>query len=243
MKSDAYGQEARTSTWADATVIAVALVLPTITTYLYFVLLAGSELMRVAFAASKIVQFALPLVWVIGVQRVRISFRPPSSKGVVLGLAFGAMVLVAMLVLYFGFLRTSSLLADAPAEVRRKLTQLGCDTPLAFLALAAFYSLGHSFLEEYYWRWFAFGQLARLMPLWPAIVLSSLGFMAHHVIVVGMYIDQWPLVMLFSLCVAVGGAVWAWMYHKSGTLYGPWLSHMLVDAGLMAMGYDMVWGS
>ena len=28
------------------------------------------------------------------------------------------------------------------------------------------------------------------------------------------------------------GAAWAWIYHRSGSLLGPWLSHLLIDAGI-----------
>ena len=42
---------------------------------------------------------------------------------------------------------------------------------------------------------------------------------------------------LLALAVAAGGALWAWLYHRSGALYGPWLSHACADAGLMAIGY------
>ena len=51
-----------------------------------------------------------------------------------------------------------------------------------------------------------------------------------------------PLALFFSLCVAVGGAFWGWLYHQTGSLYAPWASHLLIDAGIMAVGYDMVRG-
>jgi membrane protease YdiL (CAAX protease family) len=44
---------------------------------------------------------------------------------------------------------------------------------------------------------------------------------------------------VFSLAVAVGGAVWAWLYDFSRSLIGPWLSHMLVDIGIFVIGYDL----
>ena len=73
------------------------------------------------------------------------------------------------------------------------------------------------------------------------MLISSLGFMAHHVIVLGFYFG-WhsPWVYLLSLAVAIGGAFWAWLYDRTGSLAGPWLSHMLVDAGIFAVGYRMI---
>jgi membrane protease YdiL (CAAX protease family) len=110
-----------------------------------------------------------------------------------------------------------------------------------YVALAVFYSLAHSLLEEYYWRWFVFGQLRRLLPLWPAIVVSAVGFMAHHVLVLSLYFGWWTWpTMLLSAAVAAGGGFWAWLYDRSGSLLGPWLSHLLIDAGIFFVGFHLV---
>src|SRR5262249_47344598 len=87
-----------------------------------------------------------------------------------------------------------------------------------------------------------FGRLQRVLPLIAAIVTSSLGFMAHHVVVLSVYFPGQFLtaVMPFSLGVAVGGAVWAWLYHHTNSLAATWLSHVLVDAAIMAVGYDLL---
>ena len=71
--------------------------------------------------------------------------------------------------------------------------------------------------------------------------MSSLGFLAHHVLVLGKFFGfANPATYLLSACIAVGGAVWAWLYDRTGSLLGPWLSHMLVDAAIFAIGYDLV---
>ena len=74
-------------------------------------------------------------------------------------------------------------------------------------------------------------------------MVSSLGFMAHHVILLATFLG-WdsPLAYLFALAVAIGGAVWAWIYSWSGALLGIWLSHMLIDAAVFLIGYDLVRG-
>ena len=80
-----------------------------------------------------------------------------------------------------------------------------------------------------------------MVPGWAAIVLSSLGFMAHHVIVVHAFLQgPWWLTAFFSLCVAFGGGVWAWLYARFGSLYGPWVSHFLLDVTIMYIGFDLV---
>ena len=40
--------------------------------------------------------------------------------------------------------------------------------------------------------------------------------------------------------VAVGGAFWAWLFQRTGSLVAVWWSHVLIDAALMAIGYDLL---
>jgi len=80
--------------------------------------------------------------------------------------------------------------------------------------------------------------------MWPALVLASLGFMAHHVIVLAVYFPGmtkfFTLALPFSLGVAIGGGVWCYVYQRSGSLLATWLSHFLIDAAIMVIGYDLV---
>jgi membrane protease YdiL (CAAX protease family) len=227
----------------DVAVILVALALPSLITWIYFYraasAAAGAQL--AVFNAVKILQFGLPIAWVLFVQRERVTLKPPHRQGVGIGLAFGAMIAAAMAALYFVLLKDSALLKGATSEITSKVAGFGIDRVWKYAALGVFYSVCHSFLEEYYWRWFVFGQLRRIIPLAPAVVISSLGFMAHHVLVLGKYFGfDSPATWLFSGCVAIGGAVWAWLYERTGSLLGPWLSHLLVDAAIFAVGYDLV---
>jgi hypothetical protein len=156
-----------------------------------------------------------------------------------LGLGMGAAVAGIMVAAYFGGLAHSDFFAHAAEVLRNKLPAFGIDSPSRMIALGVFYSAIHSLLEEYYWRWFVFGQLRRLVPLPAAVVVSSLAFMGHHVIVLSIYLS-WPGTAAASGCVAVGGALWAWLYQRSGSLYAPWVSHLLIDAAIFAIGYEMV---
>ncbi|NNC75715.1 MAG: CPBP family intramembrane metalloprotease, partial [Acidimicrobiia bacterium] len=91
------------------------------------------------------------------------------------------------------------------------------------------------------WRWFVFGQLRQRTGFRAAMIISSLAFMAHHVIVMGIY-TGWssPYTYLFSASVAVGGAYWAWLYERSDSLVAPWVSHFFVDVAIFAVGYALV---
>ncbi len=228
-------------------VLAGALVYPSLLTWAYFVYLAGKPgtAQQLAFAAGKSLQFALPACWVLliaGQRRVPTA-RRGASWGAVVGILFGLLIGSAAWVLYTLGLKPSGLFDEPAKLVAEKVQQFGARGAVSYALLAAFYALIHSALEEYYWRWFVFGRLQHIVR-WPwAAAISSIGFMAHHVIVLGYYFHfDSPATWFFSLCVAVGGAFWAWLYRQTDSLLGPWLSHALIDAVIFLVGYDLVRG-
>jgi uncharacterized protein len=230
-----------------ALALLLAMVYPSVMTLLEFIVLPASgqhdnPILPLVFAAGKLVQFGFPLLYVLCFQPGRVRPSRPTSRGVGLGTVFGLVVAAGIIGLYFTWLRNTVLMTETPAKVHGWLTHMHLTTPERFLAMAAFLSVLHSFLEEYYWRWFVFGGLRKYLPEIVAVVLSSLAFMAHHVIILYVYLPGqfWTLAVPFSLGVAGGGMVWAWLYARTESLYAPWISHMLVDAALMIVGYEMV---
>jgi len=219
-----------------------ALALPTLVTLAYFVWSEGlnAGLRQAIYGVAKVVQFGFPIGWVWLVQRRQTQPWPVSLRGVNWGIAFGVVVLAAALALYQSWLKSADLFTTGIGPIQAKIADLGLDSAWKFAALGVFYSLCHSLLEEYYWRWFVFDQLRRLVPLGAAIVISALGFMAHHVLVIGAFFGMSsPVTWLLSAAVATGGVFWAWLYHRSGSLLGPWLGHLLVDAAIFLIGYDL----
>jgi membrane protease YdiL (CAAX protease family) len=230
-------------TLADLAVVGIALVLPSVTTWAYFfgAATSASGVQAAVYSVVKFVQFALPIAWVVLVQKQRPRLRPRGSEGIAIGLVFGVAVAIGMFGLYELALDDTAVMDLAEAEIRRKTLGFGIDTLAKFAMLGGFYSLVHSLLEEYYWRWFVFGQLRRFTSFRAAAIVSSLGFMAHHVLVLGKFFGfASPTTYLLSACIAVGGFVWAWLYDRTGSLVGPWLSHALVDAGIFSLGYQLV---
>jgi uncharacterized protein len=246
------------------------LAFPSLVTVTYFVWLAGQPrvLQHGAYVIGKTVQFVFPAAWVFWITRrprpwawprrrglgVAPAFRvlprcgsgrrPNLQRGLGLGTAFGLLVFAVMLVLYHGLLKPQGVFEGGPAEaIQAKVRGFGVAGVWQFVTLGAFYAIGHSLLEEYYWRWFVFGQLRLACRAGTAIAVSSLGFMAHHVILMAVYFG-WssPWTYGFSLAVAIGGVFWAWLYERSGSLLGPWISHLLIDAAIFTVGYDLVRG-
>jgi membrane protease YdiL (CAAX protease family) len=229
-----------------------AMTFPTLAAWSYFLVLAeqggqANVWQQTAYVAGKIVQFAFPLLFLIVVERrilpVRSASKGPIAPCLRDGLIFALLVVALMLGIYFGALRGTGMLQQTPARLQQKLQEFNMATPARYAVLAAFVVAAHSLLEEYYWRWFVFGQLRRLTMRTLAIALSSLAFMAHHVVVLYVYLPGWfwTAALPFSLGIAVGGAVWAWLYERSGSLWPSWLSHLLIDAGIFAIGWDLLW--
>ena len=234
---------------ANLRAILFAIVFPSVVTLVYFVVLADQPavIQQAIYTVLKVIQFAFPAVWVFVIVGKKIRWAGPTKGSVSMGVGFGLLVAGAMLALTLfwlepvGFFDSGSEETTPRAQIREKVTDLGTDSLAKYGALGVFYAICHSFLEEYYWRWFVFKGLRPYTTLGKAIAISSFGFMAHHVIVLGTFFG-WisPVTYVFSLAVAVGGAVWAWIYERSDSIYGPWLSHMLVDAAIFIVGYKLV---
>jgi membrane protease YdiL (CAAX protease family) len=224
-----------------------AMLFPTLIAWGYF--LAGAEggaepskWVQQVYLAGKIIQFAFPIVFLLLLRERWPRLVLPSRQGLLLGLGFGVLVGALILGAYFLFLRDTPGMQETARRVHAKLVQGGITTAARYLLLASVLCVPHSLGEEYYWRWFVFGRLRQWLPFVPAMVLSSLAFMAHHVIILYVYLPGqfFTQVVPFSLCIAIGGAAWAWLYNRVGTLYPSWLSHLLVDAAIFAVGWDIV---
>ena len=223
--------------------LALAIVLPSFVTWVYFVALAEAPAAAQisASAIGKGIQFALPVIWVFFICRRKVKWQWPTGSDLALGLASGAAISGAMAALYFGWLQHAEIFTSAIEPVREKVSGFGIDSVPKYLALTVFYALIHSLLEEYYWRWFVFAELDKLSPRAVAISISSIGFAAHHVIVLAKYFGYTsPLTWIFALGVAVGGVIWAWLFSRSQSLWGVWLSHLLVDAAIFLIGLHLI---
>ncbi len=223
-----------------------AMTFPTAMAALYFLIMAGGQkanlAQQLAYSLGKGIQFTFPLLFVFLADGRWPRLKRPRFDGLSLGLGFGLLVTGAMLVLYHGFLADAAVMASTPAQVRGKLHELGITSLSHYLGLTAFIVVGHSLLEEYYWRWFVFARLCRGMRALPAALVSSLAFMAHHVVVLYVYFPGQFLIAVvpFSLSIAIGGLVWAWLFRRTGSIWAPWLSHLLIDAAIFAIGWDLV---
>jgi membrane protease YdiL (CAAX protease family) len=234
----------RITSWADLAALSFAAIFPFAAAWVYLVVMAthdSSVAVRTTYGAAKVLQFALPAIWIGLICRQSLRLPLMSTSGVKAGLLLGVAVAGGMLLLYYFWLKPMHYMAQFAAPIKGTAASFGMESPAAFAAGGVLFSLVHSLLEEYYWRWFVFGGLRRYMPVAAAVVVSAVAFTAHHVILLATFFGALTLpAIFFSLCVAVGGAAWAVIYHRSGSLLGPWLSHATIDAGIFVVGYDIL---
>ena len=221
-----------------------AMTYPFVLTVIYFIFMNGRDtgIQNTVFSSLKLIQFAFPAVFVFLVCRESIELPVWKKPAMRLGVVFGILILVAALGLYFGLLKgTRHLICTLNRRCWGKWKALDWQVPEPMRPLLFFYSVIHSGMEEYYWRWFVYKRLAKSVPDCLAICFSSIGFMAHHVVIMVVFFGLTsPLAYLFSIGVAVGGAFWAWLYGRSGNFMAVWLSHAIVDTALFIIGYDLI---
>jgi membrane protease YdiL (CAAX protease family) len=228
--------------------IILGLTLPSLVTWVYFDLLSDTDSIyqKTAYACGKGLQFLLLFV-VASVWLRKELFNDLAKRCsfsyVKVGVVSGVLIGVAIVGAYFVVLIPLGLLDSVSAQAKEKLSELGADSPATLLLIAGFYALVHSGLEEIYWRSFVFRELAKRMLPALAILVSSIGFMAHHVIVLAKYFSyQSPMTYVCSLGVAIGGVWWAWLALRSNSLLPGWISHAIVDAAIFGVGFLLVFG-
>jgi membrane protease YdiL (CAAX protease family) len=227
-------------------VLFFALLFPGFMSWLEYAAIPGGEagpspVLQVIYVFGKAFQIVVPILYVSAtIGRIPCPGRP-TCKGIELGLAFGLLVALGTIALYFIFLRDTSVFRESPIQIKAKLDEFGLNSPTGFALFAVGITIPHSLLEEYYWRWFIFGQLRSILSLRVAILLSSIAFGAFHIFQLTAFLPGhiFSAVLPFAACTAVGGAIWAWLYHRTGSVYAPWLSHLIVDASLFVIGYDL----
>lgn len=226
----------------------LGLVIPTAITWVYFVWLAEAPPGRqqAAFGIGKGLQFLLLAFvlygWMGGLWKRSLGrWKEIRLSHWLVGALSGMLIGGSIVASYLWMLLPLGAMESVREVAMAKLTAYGGDSVLGMAAIGLFYSLVHSGLEELYWRVFVYRGLAGNMADHWALGLSSLGFMAHHVLVLGKffgYASAWTYIC--SAGVAIGGLIWGVMFRKTKSLWPAWLSHGLVDASLFLIGYHLV---
>ena len=199
--------------------------------YFYFIAFAGTGFAQILYAGVKVFIFAWPIFWYF------VAFKPAKFEnrdlkcsifwGMVTGLLIGGVILDS----YFLF---RDYFDSYHGVFYEKVRDFNIESYYLYVGIV--FSIFHSLLEEYYWRWFVLKGLMLKMPFWPAAIIGSAAFAGHHYIVLSQFFDP-VMTGIFGTAVGVGGLIWCYLYKTYGSIIGPWISHFWVDRGLVLVGY------
>lgn len=213
-----------------------ALVLPTIAALLSNVFFPGTKLGNGSYLAIKFFLLTWPLVSVGWILRERL--KGPFShrdlgRSLVTSIAVG-LGLLAALVIAVKSAPIAMLLMKQASAIAMGIVDKG--VAMHYVAFALTISIVHAGLEEFFWRWYVFGQMRRIFSKWWAHGLAAMAFAAHHFVILGGLFPLLPTIV-FGMTVALAGFLWSLLYERYGSLVGPWISHMIIDLGLMWVGW------
>ena len=207
---------------------------PSLAVLFGLILYPNTALGQAIFISGKCWVLLLPLAWYLGIERKRPSLSKPSIISLLVGILSGLLI---ALVVYCAYLLFGRYIDSA--ALRSVATNIGLDTKKSFLLLALYWVLVNSLLEEYVWRWFVIRQCKKFLTPLLAVLVSALGFTLHHIIATQIYFS-WMLVILASVGVFSGGIIWAWMYFHYRTIWPGYISHVLADIAIFAIGYQLI---
>ena len=224
------------------TILAAAMTLPTVASLAYFVWLEGTAWVAPVYLGAKALQFAGPVA-ALGLL-LAAAFGPSRpGRSIALGLGTGIAGAGFTWLAYAVLFRGGEMATTAAGAITVKLADFHLDTLERYIVAGLLISFVHSWLEEVYWRAFVYGRLRRLISSRWAHLVAAIGFAAHHVVVIGVYLGDTSVLLLtfMSLPVLLGGVLWSLLYRTTGNrLLAPWLSHVCLDLAIMAVGYDLI---
>jgi membrane protease YdiL (CAAX protease family) len=225
-------------------VLLPALVVPFLGSLVYFVWMPEGAVGKTAYTLTKLFTIVYPLLFLKRIGLGGLTRREarktdwPGWKvvavtGLLSGIAIAALGTVLMMTPLGEIVRAGA------GEVTERAEGLGFKEH--FVLFAVFISVLHSLIEEYYWRWFAYGHLRKICGRGAGHLIAALGFAAHHLVITLQFFPA-PLAIFLAVGVALGGVIWTLMYEWHGNVAGCWLSHFVVDVFIMVIGYQLIMG-
>jgi len=222
---------------ASAIALLVLLPAPTVGVLFALYLMPGTAIGQAVWSLSKLWLLAVPLAYLLLIERGRPSWSPPKHGGLLVGTLTGVVIFAAIIGAYYTF---GYRWIDAE-KVGALAKEAGIASPLILLAGAVYWSTVNAALEEYVWRWFVFRRFEDFTPTRVAILLAALAFTFHHLLVLANYFD-WRITVLGSVGVGVGGLTWSWLYARYRSVWPAYISHAFADVAIMIVAYQLIFG-
>lgn len=105
-----------------------------------------------------------------------------------------------------------------------------------FLYVTIYIAFLNSFLEEFFYRGYAFITLKKHIDRKIAYFFSALVFAFYHI---GMILESFvfPDILLIIFGLVFGGCVFNYLNEKSNNIYPSWIVHMFTNFGINTVGF------
>jgi len=219
-----------------------AMLIPFAASFFYFVLFPGTAFGNSFYSGTKFFITIWPIIavgWILKEAFIDKSRIRQHRRSIVIGTTFG-LVTAGLMIFLIKATPLHHVIFDNSEQIVERIRGLGVAEH--FLIFAAFLSIIHAAMEEFFWRYFVFGQLRRFVPVSTAHLLAAAGFASHHVVILSQFFP-FPWALALGTCVGIGGAVWSVIYQKTNSLAGSWISHMIVDFAIMWVGWLLLNGT
>jgi len=191
----------------------------------------GYSLYKIAFLVPTI----LYCRWQqIGVFRDILKFRN-WKKGLLL---CASLSIVAAAIFAGAWAAWSDRLIDEVTIIDKIDSQLGVDRSTVML-VAPFTILLNSLLEEFFYRGFSFGLLAK-RDLRVGFLLPAAAFTVQHVLFIYHWVTWFPL-LLAIVSLFVFSLVLEWLYLRYDTIVAPWVVHIGGDLAMMGIAVTLLY--
>ena len=214
------------------TLLIVGLVLPIPLQVFSHVVQSSALVSQIAYVISKILFVAVPLVfWLMTREPLMIPGGTKKRFAIASGVIF-SLIIFSILQLGINFIRPHGI------SIYETLSALGLTKN--FLLYSSFIIIVNSFLEEMYWRYSIFGGLKQITTNLAAMVISSLGFTAMHIMYfIGLF-ESVPAIVVLTIFTFAFGVFWAWLYEKTRSIPHVWINHMLVNIPIFYIEYLII---
>ena len=227
--------EANRNKKLSAAALALLLPAPSIGVVFGMILLPGEMLGQILFFISKLWILALPLVWLLLIDKKPLSISKPDNGGFVVATVLGLLMAGSIVLAY---ILCSRWLIDSQA-VKDMAASNGLDKKFAYIAGSVYWVCINSVLEEYVWRWFVVEKFSNIFKPRTAMAASALGFTAHHILAMQLYFN-WTVTIAAAVGIFIGGTVWSWCYLRYRSIWPGYISHAIVDIAVFGIGWHLI---
>ncbi|ONI40484.1 CAAX protease [Candidatus Epulonipiscium fishelsonii] len=160
----------------------------------------------------------------------------PKKNGIITSLVIGVIIFVAIIASYFGFKNIFDF-----SNITASLTQdIGVNLD-NFILVFLYINFINSFLEEFFFRGFAFLTLKRYTTKKFSYVFSSLTFSLYHIAMIFTWVSP-VLVTLAVVGLFIGGVIFDYINDRYENIYASWIIHMFANLGINTVGFILFTG-